>query len=209
MAVSKLEYEIPVSRLLELRPVSGRTLSHEFVAMAMQAHGVHTVLDYEIAVPYGSCAFVVTLTIDDPHAYKAGGPRPTGQRYTLADVVDDWTEGNPPQLRADIQAFGRLMEHVMGLHDEEKGGYDETNLLWLQAKLAEETGELGRRLVDMHDCGAGDYRTEPAAESAYMVTMDTIHEAVDVANVAMMLAHNLAGKLWHKFHRLAGEQEEG
>jgi hypothetical protein len=69
----------------------------------------------------------------------------------------------------------------------DKGGWDECSLLWLQAKLTEEVGELGKILVNeiFFPDGRGDRSTHE------QVIRAALFEAVDIANVALMLADRI------------------
>ena len=66
--------------------------------------------------------------------------------------------------------FAGLMEKQL-LDNAHKGTWDNIDPLWLYAKLVEEVGELSRAIRD----------------SSHIPSM-IVHEAVDVANMAMMIA---------------------
>ena len=78
------------------------------------------------------------------------------------------------QIRPIILAFTATMEEKM-LANNHKGCWRRCDPLWLYAKLGEEVGELGRILVRNHNDDTGK----------------ATREAIDIANVAMMIADRL------------------
>ncbi|MFA5744540.1 MAG: hypothetical protein WC936_07030 [Candidatus Nanoarchaeia archaeon] len=78
----------------------------------------------------------------------------------------DWVELRPSVLR-----FAQLMEKNLRAHDD-KGGWDNCNVIWLVERMQEELVELEDAMI----AGAPD---------------DIDDEAADVANFLMMIAENL------------------
>ena len=91
--------------------------------------------------------------------------------------------------RASVHEFGRLMEWILAYHDKTKRGWTDANPLWLMAKLSEETGELAQALTKLiRPDGTVDVMTEISGYNASMITAHVAREAIDVANVALMIA---------------------
>lgn len=99
--------------------------------------------------------------------------------------------GVPGDVRDCVEAFSRLMEQKLAEMDGRKGGWDECDLQWLLAKLMEEVGELAEIIVKMHwSTGKRFHQSDSRTEN--FLVLEGIREAVDVGNVAMMLADTLA-----------------
>jgi NTP pyrophosphatase (non-canonical NTP hydrolase) len=94
------------------------------------------------------------------------------------------------EIKNKTEWFAGLMEDVLR-RNAHKNGWSECSLLWLQAKLTEEVGELGRILAkELHTpegkyVSIGDANTNPVLRAA-------LFEAVDVANIALMIADLLS-----------------
>jgi NTP pyrophosphatase (non-canonical NTP hydrolase) len=92
-------------------------------------------------------------------------------------------------IRKKVAWFSELMEKEL-VENIYKGGWDDANLLWLQARLSEELGELSRLLVRFHWPTGGVISGENTT-----VKRRAIEEAADVANFAMMIADILQTEL--------------
>ena len=96
----------------------------------------------------------------------------------------------PVNVRGRVSYFAGLMERQLKLNDQ-KGGWSQCHPLWLLAKLNEEVGELGQRLNELY-APDGKRFSHP---DEFIV--ETTQEAVDVANVAMMLFDVLSELIRH------------
>lgn len=94
----------------------------------------------------------------------------------------------PLKVRGQVAYFAGLMEMVLRENDN-KGGWDECHPLWLSAKLAEEVGELGKVLTAIYHPEGTPYCEATEIREA---KLSAIREAIDIANVAMMLADRLS-----------------
>ena len=96
----------------------------------------------------------------------------------------------PLKARGDVAYFAGLMEEKLQQNDD-KAGWGRCSLLWLQTKLTEEVGQLGKLLANLHafDTGQQFQKTEDTRMSDDIEA--AAWEAVDVANVAMMITSQL------------------
>lgn len=99
------------------------------------------------------------------------------------------TKQSNEEIRTKTEWFSSLMEDTLR-KNADKGGWAECSLLWLQAKLTEETGELGKILVNEIYFSTG---MEGPAD--YQVLRAALFEAVDIANIALMLADKIQEKM--------------
>ncbi len=100
-------------------------------------------------------------------------------------------EAVPVKVRGCLLTFAALMEAKLQENDH-KGGWKECSSLWLQTKLTEEVGELGRLLVKLHAPEGAPYMVIEANEEDVKAAM---RECADVANVAMMIADVLSERV--------------
>jgi NTP pyrophosphatase (non-canonical NTP hydrolase) len=76
-------------------------------------------------------------------------------------------------MREEVKEFAQAMEEKLAANDD-KGGWDNERIQWLFARLVEEVGELAMALYD-------------EKYTPYEIKS----EAVDVANLAMMIFSKL------------------
>lgn len=96
----------------------------------------------------------------------------------------------PIRVRGSVAHFAGMMEDVLRRHDGVKSGWEHCHPLWLQAKLTEEIGEIGDILCQLYDIDGKPFLMMGDAEQAKIEV--AIEEAVDVANIAMVIADVLA-----------------
>lgn len=114
----------------------------------------------------------------------------------MMTIFEEWQRiKDKPTHRPALAMFADMMEHVLHQNDD-KGGWAECSLLWLQAKLMEEAGELAALLVEMYHSHGGlrHPRGLTAQERAEIRINQAARECVDIANVAMMIADLLSGR---------------
>lgn len=107
-------------------------------------------------------------------------PLETATAETEVDLM-----GDESREARDIRAFSRAMLWTMAQQRPNKNGYDDVHPLWLQAKLTEEIGEIGELLVALYKPDGSRRKNTDKLRRAF-------DECIDVANVALMLASNLA-----------------
>jgi predicted house-cleaning noncanonical NTP pyrophosphatase (MazG superfamily) len=102
------------------------------------------------------------------------------------------------QVRPAVAKFARQMEKVLRLHDAKKGGWKECTTEYLQDKLLEEVAELltattpeeGLTIV-WREAVLSKFKVHLLDEILCSQNHTITHEAVDVANIAMMIADNI------------------
>lgn len=95
----------------------------------------------------------------------------------------------PINVRGQVAYFAQLMELVLRDNDN-KPGWSKCTPLWLHAKLTEEIGELGKLLTGLyHPTDSQPYQM--SEEQCQKVRL-AMKEAIDIGNVAMMLADVLS-----------------
>lgn len=99
--------------------------------------------------------------------------------------------GDESREARDIRAFSRAMLWTMAQQRPNKNGYDDVHPLWLQAKLTEEIGEIGELLAAL-------YKPDGSRRKNRDMLVRAFDECIDVANVALMLASNLAAWRYEK-----------
>lgn len=99
----------------------------------------------------------------------------------------------PLRVRGQVAYFAGLMEMILRENDD-KDGWDECHPLWLNAKLAEEVGELGKILTMIYHPEGTPTPYHETVEIREM-KLSAIREATDIANVAMMLADRLSEQI--------------
>jgi hypothetical protein len=104
------------------------------------------------------------------------------QRITSMNRVDCFFE-QITDIREPVKWFTQKMEHILRLHDDERGRFGWRN----------EGGEAGRHRLFMHL----QSEVREAAVECYQTPVvnqeRAIKELVDIANMAMMIADNLRG----------------